>query len=98
MVLHIGAAVAQHSRARKVVLSVKAQGQLGMVAHRLTPAQETKACSLYKHQHRTLRELALLYDLSPAGIRKILIRNNVALRPKKELGVKLKATKAQKGK
>ena len=69
-----------------------------MVAHRrLTPAQETKACSLYKHQHRTLRELASLYGLSPAGIRKILIRNNVALRPKKELGVKLKATKGRKG-
>ena len=68
-----------------------------MVAHRrLTPEQELEACSLYADEHRTLREVARLYGFCPAGIRKILIRNNVALRPKKERGVKLKASKARK--
>jgi len=32
--------------------------------------------------------------LSPAGVRKILIWNNVARRRKKKLGVKMKATTA----
>jgi len=66
-----------------------------MVAHRrLTPKQELKACSLYADEHRTLREVARVYGLSPAGVRKILIWNNVARRPKKKLGVKMKATTA----
>jgi hypothetical protein len=59
-----------------------------MVGHRrLTPKQELKACSLYADEHRTLREVARVYGLSPAGVRKILIWNNLARRRKKKLGV-----------
>jgi hypothetical protein len=50
-----------------------------VVAHRrLTDAQEIEACSLYADEHRTLREIAQLYGLTPAGVLKILIRNNIA--------------------
>jgi hypothetical protein len=64
-----------------------------MVAHRrLTPEQELEACSLYVDEHRTLREVARVYGLCPAGVRKILIRNNVARRPKKEPRAEMTAT------
>ena len=64
-----------------------------MVAHRrLTPEQELEACSLYADERRTLREVAFVYGLCPAGVRKILIRNNVARRPKKEPRVEMTAT------
>jgi len=64
-----------------------------MVAHRrLTPEQELEACSLYAEEHRTLREVARVYGLCPAGVRKILIRNNVARRPKNEPRTELTAT------
>ncbi len=57
--------------------------ELAVVAHRrLTDAQEIEACSLYADQHRTLREIAQLYGLTPAGVLKILIRNNIVRRSK----------------
>ena len=58
-----------------------------MVAHRrLTPEQELEACSLYAEEHRTLREVARVYGLCPAGVRGVA--------QKKKLGVKMKATTA----
>ena len=52
-----------------------------MVAHRrLTGAEENEVCSLYSVQQHTLRELASRYGLSPAGVRKILMRNNIVRR------------------
>jgi hypothetical protein len=55
--------------------------ELAVVAHRrLTDAEEIEACWLYADQRRTLREIAQLYGLTPAGVLKILIRNNIARR------------------
>src|SRR5215218_1090662 len=51
--------------------------ELALAAHRRqTDPQES--CSLSADQHRTLREIAQLYGLSPAGVLNILIRNNIA--------------------
>ena len=53
--------------------------ELAVVAHRrLTDGEEIEACSLYADQRRTLREIAQLYGLTPSGVLKILIRNNIA--------------------
>jgi hypothetical protein len=57
--------------------------ELAVVAHRrLTDAEEIEACSLYADQRRTLRDIAQVYGLTPAGVLKILIRNNIARRSK----------------
>jgi hypothetical protein len=53
--------------------------ELAVVAHRRLTFE---ACSLYADQRRTLREIAQLYGLTPAGVLKILIRNNIARRSK----------------
>jgi hypothetical protein len=59
------------------------RSELAVVAHRrLTDAEEIEACSLYADQHRTLRDIAQLYGLTPAGVLKILIRNHIARRSK----------------